>query len=869
MAVMSRIKKAARRNQRGGDGTGGGRGGRGGGGGSSGSGGRGGGNAGGGGRGGGRGGSSGGGSGGKKNVRSPRGDADAEVGGPASLPPELLLYITNVSAELSSLAATRAAAATPAARYERRARAARRAAEARERDRERHAPATGEDAEEEKAGRARQPDSSAAAGEENAGTDAATAAEEEEEEDEEAAADAAASQVARAALRELSGHIQAAARDGVGSRVLEQLLDVTDAPDAVDELAVSLLAVGGSRAAGLATHRCGSHVLQRLLERITADAAAAGRDAPPSPALTAALGWLDGLSVPALVELVTDARGSHVFRAAVTGLAGVPLEAPRSADVDAGAPLTAEAMATSYITEAAWPMADAAGAAVVRLARVLVDELPSPAGEGGDRTSLRALATGTSAGAALQALLAATVGWDAAVAERLAVTTLGGPGCPATWDLSTNVAGSRLVETAILAFCGQPAAGTPGTVVGDILGAFLLRLTEAAAHPTANYVLSAVLCRGLRSRGAVATALDGLEREALAASVGHASGREGVALALGRAAAAYGDDAVRGRYAKALARVMGATGPDAKHLTPALLVGSLARLTRWRPAVQAWADHGYGLSADRRVLAGPARAPAYSTPGILTARVVLAWGGVPGQLARESLGGMPGAELVALAVHGGTSRLLEQVLGWRDGSAGEFAAALAVKLSSALLDSLLGGGGRGATGLSAAAAAAALAASTTTNDGGAGGVAPTDGGGVPTLLAAAAASPCASRVLQAAFAGADAERRRRVTAGLTAHAAALRSGGAAGRHTLRVCRVDEYARRAADWTAREGARNTRARLFADILDGSVLEKEGVGKGGKKRKVPPESKEGKGGIGGWEAPKASRRERKKAREAAGE
>ncbi|OSX68474.1 hypothetical protein BU14_2735s0001, partial [Porphyra umbilicalis] len=475
----------------------------------------------------------------------------------------------------------------------------------------------------------------------------------------EADPDAAASLVARAALRELAGHVQAAARDGVGSRVLEQLLDATDAAEAVDEVAVSLLAAGAARAAGLATHRCGSHVVQALVGRLAADAAAAGAATPPSAGLAAATGWLDALDAAAVVGLMTDARGSHVFRAAVTGLAGVPPGPPRSADVDAGAPLTAAAAASSYITEGAWPMPEAAGAAVVRLAGVLVDDA-LPAG-----VSLPHLARDTAGSAALQALLAGAVVWDASVATRLATATLGGGGCPETWALATDVAGSRFVEAAVLAFCGQPGAGTPGTVVGDILGALLPRLAAAAAHPTANYVLAATLPRALTSRGAVATALDALEGDALAAAAGHASGREGVVLALGRAAAAHGDGEVRGRFAKAVARSMGAVGAEAKHLTPALVVGSLPRLLRWRSAVGAWADHGYGVAAGAPVLAPPPRSPAYSTPGLLTARVVLDWGGAAGQLARDSLASLGGPELLAFAVHGGTSRLLEQVLGWR------------------------------------------------------------------------------------------------------------------------------------------------------------------------------------------------------------
>ena len=498
--------------------------------------------------------------------------------------------MTNVSAELSSLASTRAAAATPEARDERRrpsaARSAARSAAARERAR-RGAAADGAadgDVYENTAGRVGFPDPSApaaaaAGADANGGIAAADPDDGGKEGDEDP--DAAASLVAHAALQELAGLVQAAARDGVGSRVLEQLLDATDAADVVNEVAVSLLAAGGARAAGLAKHRCGPHVVQPLLGRLTSDAAAAGPTAPPSPGLAAALGWLDALPAAGVVGLMADARGSHVFRAAVTGLAGVPPSPPRSSAVDAGAPLTAEAAASSYITEAAWPMPEAAGAAVVRLAGVLVDDLPAG-------VSLDCLAREPATSAALQALLARTFVWDAPVVTRLDTATLGGDGCLGTWGLATDMAGSRLVESAVLAFCGQPGAGAPGTVVGDIAAALLPRLAAAVAHPTANYVLAATLPQALTSRGAVASALDALdEGDAFATAAGLASGREGVVLSLGRAAAAHGDAGVRARFTKALARALGAVGADAKHLTPALIVDSLPRLTRWRAAVSA------------------------------------------------------------------------------------------------------------------------------------------------------------------------------------------------------------------------------------------------------------------------------------------
>jgi hypothetical protein len=556
--------------------------------------------------------------------------------------------------------------------------------------------------------------------------------------------------LARNGLVSLQANLHEVAMEPMGSRVLETLVRTARADtDVLAGTLSALLALGSRRVAALADHRCGSHVLQSLVLAVSSAVAAEGGGEAGMAAMQALGRLINEWTLPEVVAVMSSSCGSHVFRAIVAGLAGIPAEEPREAKLDDAAGSTRLA---TYIELGGVDVPQEWLACVSALGQRLVD--------GDTGGGLHSLLWAPSSSAALQGLVAATSRADRDVTKKLVTAALQES---ALLNVCFDGCGARFMERVVVCLGA-------GHVLPELKG----HLADMAVDGKANFVLQRVLL-GLKGRGAVMSAWDELE-DALPEMTGFGSVRDGVVLAMLRAAEVEGDEHVRRRAARAIAKSVGAVGVHARHLAGVLVVGSLERWELWRSAVQAWSTRGMGISPaptapddDLTSVLHFGASPGTSLLGVLMARSLMRYSGGPGQACRDSMANLTAAEVLALCSQPAGSRLVEQ---WTV-SDEEFGNG---KATSFVVTSLMDAG----------------------------------------AIGAACRSPYGAQVLIRTIPRAAGVVRKRAMEALAARAPHLREHKH-GRQVIRRCRVDDYMRRGDDWSAVETLRDTRHRLFEEIL----------------------------------------------------
>ena len=381
--------------------------------------------------------------------------------------------------------------------------------------------------------------------------------------------------------------------------------------------------------------------------------------------------------------------------------------------------------------------------------------------------------------AALQALLAGVSVGNKELALQLAEYCVKGQ----EDQLMRNACGSRFMERAVLCFGAK--------VVQDT---YKGRLQELSKDPKANFVVQRILL-GLRGRGQVMSAWDELE-DAVPEMLGFGRAREGVVLSLLRVTEAEGDENCRRRASRSVARACGAVGERGKSFAGMLMMGSEEMWTRWQMDVKQLGRTGMGLYERMGdVLFVPRKLLSPSLLGTLIARCVMRFSGGPGQLMRDSMATLSGEELVALIGNAVGSRLVEQ---WVDGETLEVSKKIAAKVVNAV-------SGDKAEGILAAAKNPY-------------------GAQVVVRCAGVVAGPL-RKIMMEAFAS-DFEELKKHDC---------------GQMVLRKCRVEQYMRRGEEWEHEETTRETRERLFTDILQD---DEEEDGNEVEEKAAEPEKKEKK-------------------------
>jgi hypothetical protein len=561
--------------------------------------------------------------------------------------------------------------------------------------------------------------------------------------------------LARNGLSSLTPNLHEVCLEPLGSRVLEMLIQAAAAdPDCIADTLSAILALGSHRVAILADHRCGSHVLQSLVVAVTGDAAVAGGGSTSQAKALEMLGqMLSDWSLEDLMNVMSSSCGSHVFRAIVAGLAGLPAEEPKEAKLDDS---TGSDRIVSYITRLAIDVPKEWMISVVNLAERLLE-----ADETGD--GLHSLVWTASSCAAFQGLLSAVTHRDRKLARRLVKATVQNK----TMEICFDACGARFMERVVI--CLGAA---------EVLPAVKGQVAAMAKDSKANFVVQRILL-GLKGRGQVVSAWDELE-PALAGMVGYGSTRDGVVLAMLRAAEVEGDEQARRRASRAIGKAIGAAGPSAKHLCGILLTGSIDRWERWRDGVKAWTNAGMGIPIKQRpeddqtaVLRIGGGMPSVSLLGVLMARSVMRYPGAPGQAARDSMGNLTAPEILALCSLPAGSRLVEQ---WIESDEEHGTGKAITTVLSAVLDIRDNAGAIGAM----------------------------------------CRSPYGAQILIRIVPRVSGDMRKRSMEALGERAAVL-SAHVHGRQVIRKCRVHDFLRHGDEWSTAESARDTRARVFADLL----------------------------------------------------
>lgn len=583
--------------------------------------------------------------------------------------------------------------------------------------------------------------------------------------------------LARNGLQSLRPQLHEVSMDSVGSRIIESLIRaVSDDADTIAETLTSIFNLGSRRVTALALHRCGSHVLQTLADIISVANINIVRSGLVMQAIEGICKVIDEWTVEEFSEVIYNPCGSHVFRSLIACISGLPVDEPKEQKLD---DLMGSQRVPSYLEHAVavpeeW--LETAG----RLSQKLIDS--------SSKELLSNLIWHPASCAAYQSLLSAVTQYDRELAKELVSKSFNG--C-SVLDTCFDTHGARYVERIVVCL------GT-SYVLPHLKG----NLARMSSDSKANYVVQRILL-SLRGRGAVMSAWDELEPE-LPKMVAFGSSRDGVVLAMIRAAEIEGDEQVRRRAARSIAKTVGAVGSNARFLCGILITGTIDRWQRWREGVKDWAESGMGIQLNRKVeeeeecvLQLPGGMPGISLLGVLKARSLLRYPGGPGQVARDSMANLSSTEVLALSTHPTGSRLIEQWMSADEelGTNKAYQAHISYALE-------LGESGIG--------------------------------------VAALSRNPYGAQILIKAVPRAPEHVRKLAMDALAARVASLRDHQF-GRQVVRKCRVDEYIRRTNDWSATESARDKRHRLFSDILTVNDNSKDGLqmscndGKRRKKRK----------------------------------
>lgn len=571
--------------------------------------------------------------------------------------------------------------------------------------------------------------------------------------------------LARNALSELAPRLLELSRHNLASRLLETLIPYAGAQASVNALN-TMLEAGGRQFSSLATHTCASHLLQTLLVTSLPEAV-------PSLLPEVIASWQYDI----LVEVVSSPAGSHVFRAIVALLAGVVVDEPSSARlIDTVAP------SMRYFDDGCFPRDDAAKKAVTSLADLLLEQP--------DRLPNFLFAPHPCA--ALQSLLTALAVLDPPTCNKLVEHAFN---TSAFHILVTHKCASRFVDRAIL---------TCGSVFPVISKGFADddTLVSYARHPIANFCTQRYLA-SLTRRADIARVSRVLEAFVSGELLHIGSARQGVVLALLRAAEYCGDANSRSLLARAVARGVGAVGACARHLVSWLVLRQESLAKAWCSRLDEFGVAGllvahHGGSAPP-VLRLPASLPRPSHLGTLIARTLMRFPGGGGQSARDSMASLSTVQLIALCADATGCRLVEQ---WVMGCAspGGVDTNRVEKVAMKVLGAL--GGDE--------------------NDGASAG---SDG-----LLAAVCRNPSAGMVVVRCVGRASVSVRRKVLHMLAGLVNVL-EGDRFGEVVIRKCRVRQFVKRNDMWEQTETGRERKQRLFSDILEvGSDDEGESKGDG---------------------------------------
>lgn len=385
--------------------------------------------------------------------------------------------------------------------------------------------------------------------------------------------------------------------------------------------------------------------------------------------------------------------------------------------------------------------------------------------------------------AALQGLLSAVTLFDRSLAKRIAGDVLK-VGISA---LIYDRCGCRFVERAILCLGGS-------IVSKDMKG----QLAELARHPKGNFAVQRYLL-GLTGRGAVMNAWDELE-DSIPNMIGFGKAREGVVLSLLRISEVQGDENCRRRASRCVAKACGAVGGKAKVLAGVMVMGSEEMWERWRKLVEEVNYTGcgiYGRPGD--VFRVPGRIPRAGLLGTLIARCLMRFPGGPGQACRDSMAALSNLEVVALAGEASGSRLVEQ---WIQDKDIERGAKVAAKVYKALKG----------------------------DDG-------------DTSILAVARNPYGGKVIITCISLLSGQHRKELMDTLASDYEELRKNEY-GEIVLRKCRVQMYMRRTNEWENEESTKETKQRLFANILQDDEEDTEAADLERKERKKKRKEKKRK-------------------------
>lgn len=562
--------------------------------------------------------------------------------------------------------------------------------------------------------------------------------------------------LARNALKELSPRLPELTRNGAASRLLEELIVRAGSPASI-MLLDTLLEAGSRQFASLTMHPSASHFLQTCITT-------ASYTGVPAALPQIISSW----SYDLLIQVMSSSAGTHVFRAAISLLVRVPAEEPTCARLRDDVPPS-----TRYFDNVSNKPDEAAITAVTIISETLLQH----------QNDLPQLLQAPQSCGAIQALLTALAVCNVSKAAEFATSVLP----PSSFDDAiVHRVASRFIDRMIL---------TCGWQIVDDHFRDNETLTRYTFHPTANFCVQRYIAL-LTSRPEVARVIRVLE-PTIDSLLSPSTPRDGVVLALARAAEYHGDIHTQSLLARAIASGAGAIDKDARYLAGHLAMRGKALWGEWCRRVDEKGMAALFTEVKRtkqKALTLPQTLPRASLLGTLIARALMRFPGGAGQGARASLSSLSNTILLALSADPVGNRLVEQ---WLLDPVPKRAEKIAGKLLSLFIDNAQSAG-KGTFG-------------------------------------AVCRNANAGMLVIKSMERANAGLRRKVMenlAGIVDELLADRFGQV----VIRKCRVRRFMKRNSQWEHETNAIETKQRLFADIFrDDQDLEIKENLKGKKKRK----------------------------------
>lgn len=555
--------------------------------------------------------------------------------------------------------------------------------------------------------------------------------------------------LAQNAVSELISRLHDVAMDPSGSKIFQSLVWHVRDPEIIANTMKSIVALGSSRFVSFIEHRCASHVLQDVIKKLSM----------VSPSIIFVHDSVIGLAqsletwdAHQLFNTMCAPSGSHVLRSVFGLLAGIPPEEPRTAKLDDSSPVPISAYyeITKVETPVEWHNA------IIHFANLII-AAPDKA---------QNLPWATASSSALQGLISACTCVNRALSKKLVKVVMGDQ----LSELVFDSCGSRFVERVVTCLGA-------GVVWEKVKG----HLTEMVCHPKANHVAQRVFLR-LSGRAQVKTVWDEVEHK-VADCLRFGSAREGIVLALVRAAEAEGGDVLQRRAAKCISRALGTTGENSKCYVGAILTGCLHEWKRWQSEISHSNYSVLGVNGeDCDVLRLCTKSLRFNTVNVLIARSLLRFSGAAGQTARDSMNSLTNLEILALIADTAGSRLIEQ---WIE---------LDIRNSERIAQTFLGS--------------------------------------AHCVVFATAKSACGAMVLSKCIPNLGPYSQKRIMDILASKVQSLKEDRF-GSIAVRKCRLELYMRNPEQWRDSSTAQATRARLFDDLFQCEF--QKGSGTSSKRKK----------------------------------